>query len=95
MISLPFVWVMFGGRGWTNKDIRKERPRGPHISRLQQSNLSLLIRLDFLFIAACWIAHPREFLFLIFRNRLIQSSGVNSTEHAVQPSPALWTRIPS
>lgn len=52
------------------------------ISRLQQSNLSLLM-LAILFIAAYWIAHPREFLFLIFCNRLIQSSGVNSAEHAV------------
>lgn len=65
------------------------------ISRLQQSNLNLLIVLVFLFIAAYWIVHPREFLFLIFCNRLIQSPGVNSTKHAIQPSPVLWTRIPS
>jgi hypothetical protein len=66
------------------------------ISRLQQSNLSLLM-LVFLFIAACWIAHPREFLFLIFCNWFIQRPGVYSAKHAVQPSPAFLSRsrIPS
>jgi hypothetical protein len=59
------------------------------ISRLQQSNLSSLIVLVFQFIAVFWAAHPREFLFLTFCNRFIHSSGVNSAEHAVQPSPAL------
>ena len=49
--------------------------------------------LVFLFIAVCWTVHPREFLLLTACNRFIQSSGVNSSKHAVQPSPALMGRI--
>jgi len=66
------------------------------IYRLQQSNLSSLIMLVFLYIAAYWTAHPREFLFLtIICNRFVQDSGVSSAKHTVQPIPALSNRIPS
>jgi len=96
-VIMPFVRVMLGKKTARMGEQRYDE-RSNHMTiiyRLQQSNMSSLIMLVFLSIAACWTAHPREFLFLIICNRFVPNPRGRSAKHTVQPSPALSNRIPS